>query len=135
MRVAVSAQRAALRRRLVEIDRRRVEAVEFVSLPDLLTSCQVVISHAGAGTVLASLAAGVPLVLVPRGSPSQMRMAHCCQTAGVGRWCDAAGLIPTLDEVLDDPSIRAAARATAVEIAAMPDASEVVPKIVKLVHH
>ena len=59
MRVVVTAPSEQLRRELAELDERLVQAREFVSLPGVLSSCKVVISHAGAGTVLASLAAGV----------------------------------------------------------------------------
>ena len=92
LRVVVTAPSVQLRRELAEIDERLVQAREFVSLPALLCSCKVVISHAGAGTVLASLAAGVPVVLMPRGTPSQLRMADACHRAGVGRRCDPADL-------------------------------------------
>ena len=85
-------------------------AREFVSLSGLLSSCKVVIAHAGAGTVLASLAAGVPVALVPRGTPSQLRMADACHRAGVGRRCDLADLDAALDEVINDPAIAAARR-------------------------
>jgi UDP:flavonoid glycosyltransferase YjiC (YdhE family) len=89
----------------------------------------VVITHAGAGTVLAALTAGVPVVVVPRGSPSQTRMAEACHHAGVGRRCDATTLASTLDDVLNDPSIAIAASAAAAQIASMPAATEVVPRI------
>ena len=57
LRVVVTAPSEQLRRELAEIDERLVEAREFVSLAALLCSCKVVIAHAGAGTVLASLGA------------------------------------------------------------------------------
>lgn len=129
MRVVVTAPSGELRRELAGIDERLVDAREFVSLPSLLPSCQVVISHAGAGTVLASLAAGVPVVLVPRGSPSQLRMADGCQRAGVGRRCHPAGVDAALDEVINDPAIAAAASAAGRQIAEMPSAADVVTMI------
>ena len=132
MRVVVTAPSEQLRRELAELDERLVEAREFVSLPALLCSCKVVISHAGAGTVLASLAAGVPVVLMPRGTPSQLRMADACHQAGVGRRCDPADLDAALDDVINDPAIVAAALAVAREIAELPDASSVVPLIASL---
>ena len=71
MRVVVTAPSEDLRNELAAIDSHLVEAREFVKLSTLLPSCNIAITHAGAGTVLASLSAGVPLVLVPRGTPSQ----------------------------------------------------------------
>ena len=132
LRVVVTAPSEQLRRELAEIDERLVQAREFVSLPALLCSCKVVISHAGAGTVLASLAAGVPVVLMPRGTPSQLRMADACHCAGVGRRCDPADLDAALDEVISDPAIAAAASVVARQIAQLPDASNVVPLLASL---
>ena len=75
MSVVVTAPSKALRDALTGIDTRLVQARDFVGLSALLPSCKIAITHAGAGTVLASLSAGVPLVLLPRGAPSQLRMA------------------------------------------------------------
>jgi UDP:flavonoid glycosyltransferase YjiC (YdhE family) len=132
MRVVVTAPDEVLRRDLAALDEQLVDAREFVSLPELLSSCTVVISHAGAGTVLASLTAGVPLVLLPRGTPSQLRMAQACHRAGVGVLCSQAGFDAALDEVLGNPSIRTAAAAVARQISAMPAAADLVPLIEKL---
>ena len=132
LQTVVTAPSEQLRRELAEIDERLVQAREFVSLPALLRSCKVVISHAGAGTVLGSLAAGVPVVLMPRGTPSQLRMADACHRAGVGRRCDPAGLDAALDEVINDPAIAAAASEVARQIAELPNASSVVPLIASL---
>jgi hypothetical protein len=132
MRVVVTARTPELRARLEAIDRCHVIAEEFVSLPTTLRNCKVVITHAGAGTVLASLAAGVPLVLVPQGSPSQTRMAAACHEAGVGRSCDTAGIAEALEVVLTDEAYTSAACAVANEIASMPQATAVVPRLEKI---
>ncbi len=132
LRVVVTAPSEELRRDLAEIDERLVIAREFVPLANLIPSCRVVVSHAGAGTVIAALAGGVPVVLVPGGSPSQLRMAEACHQAGVGRCCDAAGVDAALQEVLSDPTFAAAAAAAARQIADLPAASEVVPLIESL---
>jgi Glycosyltransferase family 28 C-terminal domain len=65
MRVVVTAPSEDLRDELAAIDSRLVQARDFVRLGALLPSCKIAITHAGAGTVLASLSAGVPLVLLP----------------------------------------------------------------------
>ncbi len=84
--------------------------------------------HGGAGTVLASLHFAVPIVIVPRGTPSQLRMADACHAAGVGRPCDPDGIEAALDEALGGPAQAAAANAASA-IASMPTAAEVVPHI------
>jgi UDP:flavonoid glycosyltransferase YjiC (YdhE family) len=132
MKVVVTAPDRDLRRELAALDERLVDAREFVSLTGLIPSCRVVISHAGAGTVLASLTAGVPVILLPRGTPSQLRMADACQRAGVGLRCDPAGFDAALDAVLDHPAITTAATAAARQISEMPASSAVVPRVESL---
>ena len=75
LRVLVTAPDPQLREQLQRIDEDLVDARPFVHLGALLQSCKLAICHGGAGTVLAALSAGVPLLIVPRGSPSQLRMA------------------------------------------------------------
>jgi UDP:flavonoid glycosyltransferase YjiC (YdhE family) len=134
MRVVVTAPSENLRHELAAIDRDLVRPVEFVNLSALLSSCKVAITHAGAGTVLASLGAGVPLVLVPRGARSQLRMAQACETAGVGRSCAGReGIDTAVSDVLSNPAIAANARSASLEIAAMPSGAEVAAKVEELV--
>jgi UDP:flavonoid glycosyltransferase YjiC (YdhE family) len=134
MRVVVTAPSEDLRKELAAIDPDLVQAKDFVRLNALLPSCKIAITHAGAGTVLASLSAGVPLVLIRRGSPSQLRTAQACETAGVGRSCvgdweiDAA-----VSAVLSNPAIAANASSAARQIATMPAAGEVAARVEALV--
>jgi UDP:flavonoid glycosyltransferase YjiC (YdhE family) len=46
----------------------QVRVERFVPLAEVLPSCAAVVSHGGSGTVVASLAAGVPCVLLPMGA-------------------------------------------------------------------
>lgn len=106
----------------------RVHAERWVDLPRVLGSCTVAVCHGGAGTVLSALAAGVPLLLVPQGAPSQVRMTSACETRGVGRAFDWTGdnlidLRRALSAVISSESMHSAAVAVATEIAAMPPAS------------
>jgi UDP:flavonoid glycosyltransferase YjiC (YdhE family) len=134
MRVVVTAPSQDLRDELAAIDRHLVEARDFVTLGTLLPACKIAITHAGAGTVLASLGAGVPLVLVPRGSPSQIRMAEACEAGGVGRSCiDEFGIESAVSDVLSTPAIANKAKYAADSIARMPAASEVVARVEALV--
>jgi UDP:flavonoid glycosyltransferase YjiC (YdhE family) len=134
MRVVVTAPSQDLRDELAAIDRHLVDARDFVKLGALLPTCKIAITHAGAGTVLASLGAGVPLVLVPRGTPSQIRMARACETAGVGRSCvDEFGIEAAVSDVLSIPAVGTNAEYAAAHIARMPPAFEVVRGVEALV--
>jgi UDP:flavonoid glycosyltransferase YjiC (YdhE family) len=113
--------------RTVPGDRIRVE--RFVSLPDVLPACALVVCHGGAGTTLAALAHAVPVVVLPRGAPSQRRMAHACAARGVGAVLDDdADVRSVINAVLTgDHATHAAALAR--EIAAAPDPARVVADI------
>ena len=134
MRVVVTAPSEDLRDELAAIDGHLVEARDFVNLSALLPSCKIAITHAGAGTVLASLSAGVPLVLVPRGTPSQLRMAQACETAGVGRSCVSEWEIDAaVSDVLSNASMAAKVESGMRQIATMPTGAEVALKVETLV--
>jgi UDP:flavonoid glycosyltransferase YjiC (YdhE family) len=80
--------------------------------------------------VLAALASGVPLLLLPRGAPSQLRMSRACGERGVAHALapDDVGrsqLDAALADLTDHNRFAAAARELADEIAGMPDAAEV----------
>ena len=104
----------------------RVE--QFVPQHQVLASCAAVVSHGGTGTVLGTLAAGLPLVLLPQGA-DQFENAARCERAG------AAVVLPP-DEVtgdavaaavrlvLSEPAYAEAARVIAAEFAAMGTAEE-----------
>ena len=107
-----------------------VHVEQWLPLAPLLERCDAVVCHAGTGTTLASLAAGLPLVLVPQGA-DQFDNAHACQRAGAARVLHGDQVTPeavreAIDAVLPDASpARTAARRLAAEIAAMPSSTEV----------
>jgi UDP:flavonoid glycosyltransferase YjiC (YdhE family) len=110
---------------------------KFVSLPDLLPRCAVVVSHGGAGTTLAALAHGLPLLVLPQGAPSQQRMANACAARGAARCLEAGDITaPRLRQqlaaLLDDPRHRAAAKEVADELAAAPAADTIVELLTDL---
>jgi UDP:flavonoid glycosyltransferase YjiC (YdhE family) len=134
MRVVVTAPSQDLRNELAAIDTQLVEAREFVQLRSLLPTCKIAITHAGAGTVLASLSAGVPLVLVPRGTPSQLRMAEACERAQVGRSCAGEPEIAAaVSDVLSNAEIASQVEAGADQIAMMPTGASVASHVVAFV--
>jgi hypothetical protein len=60
-----------------------IAVARFIPLADLLPRCQLVVSHAGAGTMLAALAVGLPQILLPMGA-DQFRNAAAVVGAGAG---------------------------------------------------
>lgn len=68
-----------------------VHVEKWLPLAPLLPRCDAVLCHAGTGTTLAALAAGLPLVLVPQGA-DQFDNARACERAG-------AALVLTPDPV------------------------------------
>jgi UDP:flavonoid glycosyltransferase YjiC (YdhE family) len=98
----------------------------FVSLPDLLPRCALVVSHGGAGTTMAALAHGVPVLVLPQGAPSQQRMADACAARGVGRSLSPdhatdARLVDEIEALIEVPTYAAAAAGVADEIMHDPD--------------
>jgi UDP:flavonoid glycosyltransferase YjiC (YdhE family) len=122
-----------LRRELLDTQPNRVAVRAFLSFPDLFPRCRLVVSHGGAGTVLAALAAGTPQVLVPRGAPSQLRMAAACARAGVGRLATVADIDEVVPAVLDATAIARRCIDAATDITAMAQPSDVVPALERLV--
>ena len=119
-------------------DRLLVE--RFVDLRLLLPHCSLVVCHAGAGTVLTALSHGLPLLLLPRGAPSQMRTAEGCVTAGVARLVRPHEASPgrireELAALVSDETAREAAASVAAEMAAAPPAASLVPELEALMPH
>ena len=101
-----------------------VRVVQHIPVADVLPRCSAVVSHGGSGTVVASLAAGVPCVLLPMGADQPLN-ADRCIALGVGRALDAVTATPAevreaVGAVLQDPSYRVAAEALRAEVAALP---------------
>jgi UDP:flavonoid glycosyltransferase YjiC (YdhE family) len=108
-----------------------VHVERWLPLAPLLPRCAAVVCHAGSGTTLAALAAGLPLVLVPKGADQHVNAA-ACRRAGAARVIEPAGVtaeaVRTAARAIlaTDAPERAAAQRLAAEIAALPPAAEVV---------
>ncbi len=103
-----------------------VRVIEYAPLAELLPRTAVVVCHGGSGTVLAALAHGRPLVVLPQGADQFLNAAQVL-ASGSGLTSDGTdGLEQCLAEVLDNPAYRSRAEQIRVEIAAMPTAAEVV---------
>jgi UDP:flavonoid glycosyltransferase YjiC (YdhE family) len=113
-----------------------VHVEQWIPQAQVLGHAALVVAHGGAGTTLGTLAAGVPLVVVPIFA-DQSENADAVSAAGAGlavkqvgpdqpqiRRLDAAEDAPRIREaietVLAEPAYRAAARGIADEIAALP---------------
>jgi UDP:flavonoid glycosyltransferase YjiC (YdhE family) len=96
-----------------------VHAIGFTALPELLADVDVVIGAAGTGTLLATLAAGVPSVLFPVLADQPLNAVRAVHR-GVARTVDDANEAGTAARhVLENPAYRQAAREVAKETAAM----------------
>jgi UDP:flavonoid glycosyltransferase YjiC (YdhE family) len=101
-----------------------VHVERYIPLSLLLPHCDLVVTSGGSGTVMATLAAGVPLVVLPLGADQPLNAARCA-ALGVAQVIDAAALTPAAvrqaaSTVLGDPIFRRNARRLQAEIAALP---------------
>src|SRR5262249_41215577 len=102
-----------------------VHVERFVPQAAVLPHVQLVLSHGGSGTVLATLAHGLPMVLIPMGA-DQPWNGDRCAALGLGRVLDPVAATPadiraSAGDVLDDPSYRNAARRLAHAMQELPD--------------
>jgi MGT family glycosyltransferase len=100
----------------------RVE--RFLPLAHVLPRCDLVVCHGGSGTVIAALAHGLPLVIVPMAA-DQPHNAARCEALGVGRTllpadCTPEAVRDEVHAVLADPAYRRNAARVRDEAAAMP---------------
>ena len=110
-----------------------VTVAQYIPQAEILGSCEAVVAHAGSGSVLAALAHGRPLVLLPRGA-DQFENGAVCSDIGVAVTImpadlTAARVRTALEQVLADASYAEAARSVAAEIAAMPTAASVADEL------
>lgn len=114
-----------------------VHVERWLPLPLLLKRCDVVICHAGSGTVLAALAAGIPMLLQPRGA-DQFQNAAACARAGAARLLqpndlNAESVARELGVLLDTAEYRQAALRLRAELDSMPPPAAVVSVLEELV--
>ena len=114
---------------VVNTDPSSVRVARFVPMDLVLDRCDLVVSHGGAGTVLATLAPGVPLVLILQAT-DQFINAERAVVAGAGVSIDPAEFSLeswrfAAQRVRTEPKYAAAARRIRAEIEAMPTAAQV----------
>jgi MGT family glycosyltransferase len=98
---------------------------QYLPHAELLPRCEVVITHAGYGSVMACLYAGAPMVAIPLGGGDQLGNARRCAALGVARVLPADQRTPEMiraavDDVLTDPRYRMRARQLQTQIRALP---------------
>jgi UDP:flavonoid glycosyltransferase YjiC (YdhE family) len=101
-----------------------VHVERFVPQAEVLRHVDLVIHHGGAGTMLSTLAAGLPQLILPQGADHPFN-AEAVERAGAGRGLaneaqTPAALGEAIGALLADGPERLAARKIAEEIAAMP---------------
>jgi UDP:flavonoid glycosyltransferase YjiC (YdhE family) len=87
---------------------------------EIMSRCDVVISHGGLGTALRALAHGVPMLLIPLGRDQHINAARVTYLgAGLTIPADSspAQVTATLSTLVGDPSSRAAAQTVADRLA------------------
>ena len=108
-------------------DHIRVE--RYVPQTQVLPECDVIVSHAGSGTSLATLALGLPQLCLPQGA-DQFLNAAAIASAGAGISLmpgeqEAEAIRKAVARLLDDQSFREAAQRVSASIAAMPSPDDV----------
>jgi len=101
-----------------------VHIERYIPQAVLLPHCDLVISHAGSGSVMGALAHGLPMVLIPMGADQPMNAARCA-ALGVAQVLDAVAATPqavreAVSRVLENPAYRQAAARMRDEIAVLP---------------
>ncbi len=114
----------------------RVRVERVVDHGALLPRCDLVVSHGGFSTIMRSLAAGVPLVVIPV-QGDQPRNARRCVDLGVGRMVvpearESGAIRAAVRAVLADPACRTNSQRLREEIAALPGADHAVALLEQL---
>jgi UDP:flavonoid glycosyltransferase YjiC (YdhE family) len=109
---------------------------KFIPQDEILPECDLVIAHGGSGSLIGTLAHGLPSILLPMGA-DQPHNAQRCVALGLGEALDPVTVTPaevseTVHTVLTDPSYRAAAGRLQQEINALPGVDETIPHIERL---
>ncbi|WP_424185779.1 glycosyltransferase [Actinokineospora sp. G85] len=109
-----------------------VRLIGWVPLNNLLTACDAIVHHGGSGTVLTTIAAGLPHLSMPHGADDFIN-ADLVARNGMGLNLEPGEVdAAALERLAHDEALRVAARAAADELAAQTPPSEVVPVLAAL---
>lgn len=110
-----------------------VHVARYIPQAELLHHCAAVVSHAGSGTFLAALGAGLPQLCVPQAADQFMNTAACVRS-GAGLALQPGSV--TVDAVraavgrlLHEPAFRTRAEEHSAEVASMPSAHDVADRL------
>ncbi len=111
-----------------------VRVAGFVPQASVLAHAGLVVHHGGTGTVLGTLAAGLPQLILPQGA-DQFANAEALSALGaakalVGEAVRIPAIAAAARELLDDPAARQVARGIAAEIAGLPAPEAVLADLV-----
>lgn len=112
-----------------------VRIERYVPQSWLLPRCRLVVSHAGAGTLLAAAAMAVPQLLIPLGA-DQFENSSAYLATGAGRsgiGLDALGLTEVIHSLLNDGDHRLAAANLAAEFVHLPGPESSIHRLESLV--
>lgn len=114
-----------------------VQLHRFVPQESLLPHCAAVVLHGGAGSLLGALASGLPVLVIPQGA-DQFYNAERVVAAGAGialmpHELTAQSVREAVRAILGDDSFRSAAQRIQREFEAMPDATQAVVALERLV--
>lgn len=109
---------------------------EYVPQAQVLRWADLVVCHGGSGTMLASLAAGVPVVSLPQGADQFINAPWWLRSGAVAVMqppdVDSTSLASCMSSTLEDSTMRSAADEIAQEISSMPSPPEVADRILDL---
>jgi MGT family glycosyltransferase len=108
----------------------------YIAQESIMPHCSLVVSHGGSGSVIGTLAHGLPAVLIPMGADQPMNAARCEQL-GVAQALDPIAATPdtvraAAAAVLADPSYRQAAERIRDEFAALPGPTHAISLLERL---
>ncbi len=113
-----------------------IQIEQFIPQLTLLPQVDCVVSHGGSGSVIATLAHGLPMVLIPMGA-DQPHNADRCQALGVAEILDPITLTPdsvkeTVSTVLNPPSYHKNTKQLRDKIDILPEPSHAVTLLEQL---
>jgi UDP:flavonoid glycosyltransferase YjiC (YdhE family) len=116
-----------------------VRVEPFLPLGEILPTCDLVVSHGGSGTVIASLAFGVPQLVLAMGA-DQPDNADRCRDLDVGLALDPlsarpADIAEAATTVLRDPGYRNAAQRIAGEARSLPGSDHAADLLEAMAEH